>query len=63
MYTGGSTGTVNISDSSVTRHVLNGLVNDEYYEISIRATSKHFHSTKKTTNIDLGKSQFYIAHT
>ena len=58
-YSGGSSGSVDVSDGSTDNYTLTGLQNGESYTISIVATSKHLPSESVTVmNIDLGISLF-----
>ena len=54
---GGSSGSVDVSDGSTSTHTLTGLQNGDSYAISIVGTSQHFFSNSVTTsdNIMLGK--------
>ena len=53
-YSGGSSGSVNVSDGSTDNYLLTGFQNGESYDISIVATSQHFLSENVT--VDLGMS-------
>ena len=58
-YSGGSSGSVNVSDGSTDNYTLTGLQNGENYDISIVATSQHLPSENVTVmNVDLGMSVF-----
>ena len=54
-YSGGSSGSVNISDGSTNTHTLTGLVNRDSYTISIVGTSQHFFSEVVDVDIGLGE--------
>ena len=43
-YSGGSSGSVGVSDGSTDNHTLTGLQNGDTYTISIVGTSEHFYS-------------------
>ena len=55
-YSGGSSGSVNVSDGSIDNYLLTGLQNGESYTISIVATSQHLPSDTLVINIPLCKS-------
>ena len=44
LYSGGSSGSVDVSDGSTDNHLLIGLLNEASYNISIVGTSEHFFS-------------------
>ena len=55
-YSGGSSGSVDICDSSIDNYLLTCLQNDEQYTISIVGTSQHFFSDGvEEANIKLSK--------
>ena len=54
-YSGGSSGSVDVSDGSTDNYLLNGLQNDDSYTISIVGTSQHFFSEEVEVDIGLGK--------
>ena len=53
-YSGGSSGSEDVSDGSTDNYLLIGLQNGYIYTISIVATSQHFHSDTMTVTIGLG---------
>ena len=53
-YSGGSSGSEDVSDGSTDNYLLIGLQNGYIYNISIVAISKLFHSDTMTVNIGLG---------
>ena len=56
-YSGGSSGSEDVSDGSIDNYLLTGLQNGEMYTISIAATSPYFPSESVTVmDIGLGKS-------
>ena len=58
-YSGGSSGSVDVSDGSTDNYLLTGLQNGESYTISIVATSQHLPSESVTVmDIDLGISVY-----
>ena len=58
-YSGGSSGSVSVSDGSTDNYLLTGLLNEESYNVSIVATSQHFPSENVTVmNVDLGMSVY-----
>ena len=58
-YSGGSSGSVNVSDGSTNTHTLTGLVNEASYTISIVGTSQHYYSDAiHHLNIGLGKYKY-----
>ena len=58
-YSGGSSGSVDVSDGSTSTHTLTGLANGASYTISIVGTSQHFPSdTIQVMNIGLGKYKY-----
>ena len=63
-YSGGSSGSEDVSDGSTDNYLLIGLQNGYIYTISIIAISQHFRSVAMTVNIGLGtciyKLQFII---
>ena len=54
-YSGGSSGSVDVSGGSTDNHLLTGLQNGASYTISIVGTSEHFFSEKMERNISLSK--------
>ena len=55
-YSGGSSGSEDVSDGSTDNYLLTGLQNGYIYTISIMATSQHLPSESiKVMNIGLGK--------
>ena len=54
-YSGGSSGSVNVSGGSTDNQLLTGLQNGASYTISIVGTSEHFHSEEVEVNVSLGK--------
>ena len=55
-YSGGSSGSVDVSDGSTDNYLLTGLQNGDMYTLSIVATSRHFSSESLTVmDIGLGK--------
>ena len=54
-YSGGSSGSVNVSGGSTDNHPLTGLQNGASYTISIVGTSEHFPSEEVEVNVSLGK--------
>ena len=55
-YSGGSSGSVDVSDGSTDNFLLTGLVNGASYTISIVGTSLHYYSdTIQVMSIGLGK--------
>ena len=55
-YSGGSSGSVDVSDGSTSTHTLTGLVNGASYTISIVPMSQHFFSGRmQVMNIGLGE--------
>ena len=54
-YSGGSSGSVDISDGSTNTHTLTGLVNGASYTISIVGTSLHLPSEVVDVDIGLGE--------
>ena len=58
-YSGGSSGSEDVSDGSTDNYLLTGLQNGESYTISIVATSQHLPSESVTVmDIDLGMSVY-----
>ena len=58
-YSGGSSGSVDVSDGSTDNYVLTGLENGASYTISIVGTSQHYFSdTIQVMNIGLGKYKY-----
>ena len=58
-YSGGSSGSVDVSDGSTDNYLLTGLQNGESYDISLVATSQHLPSERVTVmDIDLGMSVY-----
>ena len=54
-YSGGSSGSVDVSDSSTSTHTLTGLENGTSYTISIVGTSQHLPSDVVDVDIGLGE--------
>ena len=55
-YSGGSSGSVDVSDGSTSTHTLTGLLNGASYTISIVGTSLHLPSGSiQVMNLGLGK--------
>ena len=54
-YSGGSSGSVDVSDGSTDNHTLTGLVNGASYNISIVGTSQHLPSEEVEVDIGLGE--------
>ena len=54
-YSGGSSGSVNVSDGSTDNYLLTGLQNGESYDISIVAISQHLPSMTIDTDVMLGE--------
>ena len=54
-YSGGSSGSVDVSDGSTDNYLLTGLQNGESYTISIVATSQHLPSMTIDTEVMLGE--------
>ena len=54
-YSGGSSGSVDVSDGSTNTHTLTGLVNGASYTISIVGTSQHLPSEEVDVDIGLGE--------
>ena len=54
-YSGGSSGSEDVSDGSTNTHTLPGLVNGASYTISIVGTSAHFFSEVVEVDIWLGE--------
>ena len=52
-YSGGSSGSVNVSDVSIDNYLLTGLQNGESYTISIVATSQHLPSECIATDLEV----------
>ena len=50
-YSGGSSGSMDVSDGSTNNYLLTGLQNGESYTISIVATSQHLPSESVTTGM------------
>ena len=58
-YSGGSSGSVNVSDGSRDNYLLTSLQNGESYDIFLVATSQHLPSESVTVmDIDLGMSVY-----
>ena len=53
-YSGGSSGSVDVSDGSTNNYLLPGLQNETSYTISIVGTSQHLSSERVEVNIGLG---------
>ena len=59
-YSGGSSGSVNISDGSTDNYLLTGLQNGDTYNISIVTVSQHFTSNAAIVlDITLGKNDVH----
>ena len=54
-YSGGSSGSVDVSGGSTDNRLLTGLQNGASYTISIVGTSEHFFSEEVEVNVILGK--------
>ena len=54
-YSGGSSGSVDVSDGSIDNYLLTGLQNGVSYTISIAGTSLHYYSEVVEANINLGE--------
>ena len=54
-YSGGSSGSVDVSDGSIENYLLTGLQNGVSYTISIVSTSQHFASELVEVDIGLGE--------
>ena len=54
-YSGGSSGSVNVSGGSTNNSLLTGLLNGESYTVSIVATSQHLFSDALTQNVTLSE--------
>ena len=54
-YSGGSSGSVNVSDGSTDNYTLTNLVMETSYNISIVATSQHFFSDASTQDVTLSE--------
>ena len=54
-YSGGSSGSVDVSGGSTDNHLLTGLQNGASYTVSIVGTSEHFFSEEVEVNITLGE--------
>ena len=52
-YSGGSSGSVNVSDGSTDNYLLTGLQNGETYTISIVATSQHLPSESVVADMEV----------
>ena len=57
-YSGGSSGSVNVSDGSTDNYLLTGLQSGTTYTISIVGTSDHFFSDTSTRDVTL--SEIYM---
>ena len=55
-YSGGSSGSVDVSGGSTDNYLITGLQIGSSYIITVVATSQHLPSEKKKTNITLSKS-------
>ena len=53
-YSGGSSGSVDVSDVSTKNYLLTGLQNETSYTVSIVGTSQHLSSERVEVNIGLG---------
>ena len=56
-YTGGSSGSVTVSDPNIDNYLLTGLVMETRYTISIVATSEHLPSDVLEVEVTLGKTE------
>ena len=54
-YSGGSSGSVDVSDGSIDNYLLTGLQNGVSYTISIAGISQHIASEVVEANINLGE--------
>ena len=54
-YSGGSSGSVNVSGDSTDNYLLTGLQNGDSYSISLMATSQHFFSDALIQEVTLSK--------
>ena len=54
-YSGGSSGSVDVSDGSTDNYLLTGLHNGASYTISIMGTSQHFFSDRLEQELTIGK--------
>ena len=61
-YSGGSSGSVNVSSDSTDSYLLTGLQNGEKYTISIVATSQHFFSDDVVQEVALSESIVNICY-
>ena len=52
-YSGGSSGSVDVSDGSTDNYLLTGLLNEESYDISLVATSQHLPSAPLVESLQL----------
>ena len=59
-YSGGSSGSVDISDGLTSTHTLTGLQNEDSYTISVVGTSPHFFSNPLSYYIELIKGKMII---
>ena len=60
IYSGGSSGSVDVSDGSTSTHTLTGLVNGASYNISLVATSQHLSSGSMEAIVTLGETTHYF---
>ena len=54
-YSGGNSGSVDVSGGSTEHHLLTGLQNEASYTISIVGISEHFFSEEVEVNVTLGE--------
>ena len=60
-YSGGSSGSVNVSDGSTNNSLLTGLQNGNSYNVSIVAISQHFFSESVAIDMEVGLGEdFYM---
>ena len=59
-YSGGSSGSVDVSDGSTDNYLLTGLHNGANYTISIVGTSQHFFSDRLKQELTIGKNIYII---
>ena len=60
-YSGGSSGSVDVSDGSTDNYLLTGLHNGASYTISIMGTSQHFFSNRLKQELTIGK-KYILPH-
>ena len=61
-YSGGSSGSEDVSDGSTDNYLLTGLQNGDSYTVSIVATSQHLPSESVVHNIALGETRGLMDH-